>query len=76
MYKKLLSFIIILITAAFMFSGCQQGDGKEENTDRNLKERLLSRTKTQKSGGLNHQSHLPEHLMLLSFCWMIPALVI
>jgi len=31
MHKKLLSFIIILLAAAFIFSGCQQSGGEEES---------------------------------------------
>ncbi|MCH8033753.1 MAG: arylsulfatase [Bacteroidetes bacterium] len=31
MHKKLLSFIIILLVAAFIFSGCQQSGGEEES---------------------------------------------
>jgi PBP1b-binding outer membrane lipoprotein LpoB len=73
MYTKLLNFIIILLGAAFLFSGCQKGGGEEEsesfkknpskNMDKSLKERLRNLIKIPKSGGHPHQNHQKEHRM-------------
>jgi hypothetical protein len=68
MYTKLLNFIIILLGAAFLFSGCQKGGGEEESESfkkygQEFEGKIAKSYQDSEEWWPPHQNHQKEHRM-------------